>query len=88
MGMDLGWCRINPILYPRPFTFILVLLLSSPAFAATPDISGEWTDGYMFFSGGRLNDSTWAFDGGNLHEGGYRFALRRLTDSSFFLTGA
>jgi hypothetical protein len=75
-------------MHPRLFTLMLLLQLSSGTIAASPDLRGHWTDGHMSFSGGRLNDSTWAFDGGNLHEGGYRFALRRLSDSTFFLTGA
>lgn len=41
----------------------------------------------MVFSGGKINDSLWAFNGSNLHEGGYRFAMTPLTDSSWLLKG-
>jgi hypothetical protein len=34
-----------------------------------------------------VNDSIWAFNGADLHEGGYRFMLARLTDSSWLLKG-
>lgn len=54
------------------------------------DINGTcWTDGYEFFVGGpdtiSHNDSLFLFIGGNLHEGGYGFALQRLTADTFLI---
>ena len=48
-----------------------------------------WTDGYEYFVGSpdtiTHNDSLTLFLGGNLHEGGYGFALRRLAADTFLI---
>ena len=76
------------------FSFYLLVSLSS---CTTKDPAPEpfnldgtcWTDGYEFFVGQpdtiTHNDSLVLFLGGNLHEGGYGFALQRLTADTFLI---
>ena len=66
---------------------LAVLLLAAPTANLAQDLSGEWTNGWISFSGGKMSDSLWQFNGANLHEGGYRFMMRTLTDSSWLLKG-
>ena len=48
-----------------------------------------WTDGYEFFVGQEdtitHDSSLYIFMGGNLHEGGYGFALRRIAADTFLI---
>jgi hypothetical protein len=68
--------------------YLSILLLAAPVASFAQDIyRSEWTNGWQSWSGGQVNDSVWAFNGADLHEGGYRFFLVRLTDSSWLLKG-
>ena len=73
--------------------YLLVSLASCDSKEPVPEpfnLNGTcWTDGYEFFVGQPdtiTNDSTLLlFIGGNLHEGGYGFALQRLSADTFLI---
>ena len=75
------------------FSILLLLLTScaSKESAVEPfNLNGTcWTDGYEFFVGQpdtiTHDSSLYLFIGGNLHEGGYGFALQRLTPDTFLI---
>lgn len=71
----------------RPILLLPVFLLAAPVATPAQDLNGKWTNGWMEFTGGKINDSLWAFNGADLHEGGYRFAMKPSTDSSWLLKG-
>lgn len=75
------------------FSTILLLLASCATKEPAPEpfnLNGTcWTDGYEFFVGQpdtiTHDSSLYLFIGGNLHEGGYGFALQRLTADTFLI---
>ncbi|NOU62009.1 YARHG domain-containing protein [Marinifilum caeruleilacunae] len=67
----------------RLILILNILLLPLYSFGQKDDILSTWTNGYEFYSASRYQDSLILCTGGNLHEGGYMFALRQI-DTSFF----
>ena len=74
--------------------FVSILLFASCASEHHPleawTLEGTcWTDNYEFFVGSRdtitHDSSLFLFMGGNLHEGGYGFALRQLAFDTFII---
>jgi hypothetical protein len=78
---------INLLAMFRMTLVLPLFLLTAPAPILAQNLNGEWTNGWMVFSGGKVNDSLWALNGSGLHEGGFRFFMKPLTDSSWLLKG-
>ena len=71
----------------KHYNLIILLLISFSTFGQNDDILSTWTNGYEFFSSGKYNDSLIVLSGGNLHEGGYGFTLKVLSDNEYVIIG-
>jgi hypothetical protein len=60
----------------RYFCFLPLLGLYLQSLSQTNNLSGNWTNGLEVYSSEKTNDSLLLFTGGDLHEGGYAFAVR------------
>lgn len=77
-----------------PILLLGSLLLAACNSSVTPEESLDmvgtcWTDGYEYFvcSNDTIthDDSLFLFGGGNLHEGGYGFAMRKVANDTFII---
>ena len=71
----------------KHYNLIILLLISFSTFGQNEDIISTWTNGYEFFSAGKYNDSLIVLSGGNLHEGGYGFTLKVLSNNEYVIIG-
>lgn len=71
----------------KHYNLIILLLISFSTFGQNDDILSTWTNGYNYFSARKYNDSLIVLSGGNLHEGGYGFTLKVLSDNEYVIIG-
>lgn len=71
----------------KQFNLIILLLISLSTFGQVDNILSTWTNGYEFYSAGKYNDSLIVLSGGNLHEGGYMFTVKLLSDNEYIIIG-
>lgn len=71
----------------KPYNLIILLLISFSTFGQDDAIFSTWTNGYEFYSAGKYNDSLIILSGGNLHEGGYMFTVKVLSDNEYMIIG-
>jgi hypothetical protein len=64
----------------------LFLHIHCSAWCQADSLTGDWTNGQDIYSGEKINDSIIIFSGGNLHEGGVKFAVRITDDHSGVIT--
>jgi len=60
----------------RYFCLLPLLGLYLQSVSQTINLTGDWTNGLEAYSSKKINDSFFLFTGGDLHEGGYAFAVR------------
>ena len=71
----------------KNYNLIILFLISLSAFGQNDDILCKWTNGNEFFWAGKYNDSLIVLSGGNLHEGGYGFTVKVLSDNEYIIIG-
>ncbi len=69
------------------YNLIIIILISFSAFGQNENIVSTWTNGYEFFSAKKYNDNLIVLSGGNLHEGGYMFTVKVLSDNTYIIIG-
>lgn len=71
----------------KHFNLIFLLLISFSTLGQNADIISTWTNGYRFYSAEKYNDSLIILSGGTLHEGGYMFTVKILSDNEYLIIG-
>lgn len=66
---------------------ITLLLISFSTFGQNVDIISTWTNGDEFYIARKYNDSLIVLSGGNMHEGGYNFTVKVLSDNKYIIVG-